>query len=421
MPLPRGEKPASSTSGTSWTAARPSPSTTTGHAHRGHAAQATPATRRAAARAAAGRPPSGTRRSRPGSAGRSPASASAGSARPCPAPAAASTSSAAALASRRLRRRALDQRQHDRQPAGGAHDVLVVDLRLQEIAEREDHARPAAALAYGRRHSCAPARTCRPPRSTGAAAQHDERAIGRQHQQRQQRRRIRQADLAVGEDRVAAEDLRRPQRQLALVQPLRRPSSSAGSRRRSCRARTRRRRPAGRRPSDRLTTSSRPAIHSQRFARRRGQPPRRAAPGGGSVRRSRRAGSALRRTGVHGACEIVGLLTMTETPGAATPTDIELDSGGRRLRFAWGDGRRSDYDWEYLRWRCPCATCSGEGEYPGRAAGPHRAAAEETEMVDLELSAATRSSRPGATATTRACSRFATCAALAEKRQVYFT
>jgi ATP-binding protein involved in chromosome partitioning len=76
---------------------------------------------------------------------------------------------------------------------------------------------------------------------------------------------------------------------------------------------------------------------------------------------------------------------MTETPGAATPTDIELDSSGRRLRFVWADGRRSDYDWEYLRWRCPCASCSGEGEYPGELQGRTELRPEETEMVDLDL------------------------------------
>jgi len=76
---------------------------------------------------------------------------------------------------------------------------------------------------------------------------------------------------------------------------------------------------------------------------------------------------------------------MSETPGAATPTDIELDTSGRRLRFAWGDGRRSDYDWEYLRWRCPCASCSGEGEYPGELQGRTELRPDETEMVDLEL------------------------------------
>jgi DUF971 family protein len=76
---------------------------------------------------------------------------------------------------------------------------------------------------------------------------------------------------------------------------------------------------------------------------------------------------------------------MSETPGAATPTDIELDSSGRRLRFTWADGRSSAYEWEYLRWKCPCATCSGEGEYPGELQGRTELSADEIEMVDVEL------------------------------------
>lgn len=75
----------------------------------------------------------------------------------------------------------------------------------------------------------------------------------------------------------------------------------------------------------------------------------------------------------------------TPSASAAIPTDIELDSGGRRLRFTWADGRRSDYDWEYLRWRCPCASCSGEGEYPGELQGRTELRPEETEMIDLDL------------------------------------
>jgi DUF971 family protein len=88
---------------------------------------------------------------------------------------------------------------------------------------------------------------------------------------------------------------------------------------------------------------------------------------------------------VHGACEIVGLLPMTDTQSGATPIDIELDTRGRRLRFAWADGKRSDYDWEYLRWRCPCAYCSGEGEYPGVLKSKTAMAADEIEMIDIEL------------------------------------
>jgi DUF971 family protein len=76
---------------------------------------------------------------------------------------------------------------------------------------------------------------------------------------------------------------------------------------------------------------------------------------------------------------------MSDAAGAATPVDIELDSRGRRLRFAWADGQKSDFDWEYLRWRCPCATCSGEGDYPGMLKDRTSLRADETEMVDVEL------------------------------------
>ena len=70
---------------------------------------------------------------------------------------------------------------------------------------------------------------------------------------------------------------------------------------------------------------------------------------------------------------------------SATPVDIELDRPGRRLRFQWADDRRSDYDWEYLRWRCPCAHCAGEGGMPGQLVGRTSLNPEETEMVDVEL------------------------------------
>ena len=76
---------------------------------------------------------------------------------------------------------------------------------------------------------------------------------------------------------------------------------------------------------------------------------------------------------------------MTETSGATTPTDIEMDTQGKRMRFVWADGRRSDFDWEYLRWRCPCATCSGEGEFAVELQSRTSFSAEELQMVDLEL------------------------------------
>ena len=71
--------------------------------------------------------------------------------------------------------------------------------------------------------------------------------------------------------------------------------------------------------------------------------------------------------------------------GSATPVEIELDRAGRALRFAWADGRRSAFDWEYLRWRCPCAWCSGEGDRPGALQDRTELRADETEMTDVEL------------------------------------
>ena len=76
---------------------------------------------------------------------------------------------------------------------------------------------------------------------------------------------------------------------------------------------------------------------------------------------------------------------MSEDPGATTPVDIELETAARRVRFVWADGRRSDYDFEYLRWRCPCAVCSGEGDFPGELQGRTSLRPDETEMVDLDL------------------------------------
>lgn len=72
-------------------------------------------------------------------------------------------------------------------------------------------------------------------------------------------------------------------------------------------------------------------------------------------------------------------------PRAWTPAGIELDRPGRRLRFQWVDGKTSSYDWEYLRWRCPCAHCQGEGDWKGELAGKMLLMASETQMADVDL------------------------------------
>ena len=65
--------------------------------------------------------------------------------------------------------------------------------------------------------------------------------------------------------------------------------------------------------------------------------------------------------------------------------DIELDRSARALRLTWADGQRSAFDWEFLRWRCPCAWCSGEGDRPGALQDRTELRADETEMTDVEL------------------------------------
>lgn len=42
------------------------------------------------------------------------------------------------------------------------------------------------------------------------------------------------------------------------------------------------------------------------------------------------------------------------------------DRPRRLLVIQWADGHESGYDFEYLRWRCPCAECAGEAGLPGR-------------------------------------------------------
>jgi DUF971 family protein len=76
---------------------------------------------------------------------------------------------------------------------------------------------------------------------------------------------------------------------------------------------------------------------------------------------------------------------MNEATAASRPVEIELDRAGRRLRITWSDGLRSDFDWEYLRWQCPCAWCSGEGDRPGALQNRTELRPEETEMTDIEL------------------------------------
>ena len=50
------------------------------------------------------------------------------------------------------------------------------------------------------------------------------------------------------------------------------------------------------------------------------------------------------------------------------PVDIRYDNRNQRLEITWSDDRETVYGYEFLRWRCPCASCAGEGSYAGMLA-----------------------------------------------------
>lgn len=55
----------------------------------------------------------------------------------------------------------------------------------------------------------------------------------------------------------------------------------------------------------------------------------------------------------------------------------------RTIDITWLDGHHSSYDFEFLRWNCPCAICRGEGNTPGLLAGTNALGAEQTELIDV--------------------------------------
>ena len=65
------------------------------------------------------------------------------------------------------------------------------------------------------------------------------------------------------------------------------------------------------------------------------------------------------------------------------PLTIIADVDERLVRIEWSDGHESVYDFERLRWACPCATCRGEMGQPGMLDQIDRLTPEQTELVDI--------------------------------------
>jgi DUF971 family protein len=67
------------------------------------------------------------------------------------------------------------------------------------------------------------------------------------------------------------------------------------------------------------------------------------------------------------------------------PLDVNVYVDRRVMEIDWSDGHHAVYDFEALRWQCPCAECRGEGGLPGKLAGKTTLTPEETTLTDLRV------------------------------------
>ncbi len=74
---------------------------------------------------------------------------------------------------------------------------------------------------------------------------------------------------------------------------------------------------------------------------------------------------------------------MSEEDPQFWPSDVFADRPAGRLEITWSDDHRSVYDFEYLRWRCPCAACQGEMGVPGSLAQVAELRPEQTQMAGI--------------------------------------
>lgn len=70
---------------------------------------------------------------------------------------------------------------------------------------------------------------------------------------------------------------------------------------------------------------------------------------------------------------------------ATEPVDIRYDNARQRLEISWADGQDSAYDYEFLRWKCPCASCAGEMGQPGELQLVETLRPEQYQLRSIEL------------------------------------
>jgi DUF971 family protein len=54
------------------------------------------------------------------------------------------------------------------------------------------------------------------------------------------------------------------------------------------------------------------------------------------------------------------------------------------MTIQWADEHQSAYEFELLRWNCPCAECAGEGGIPGTMASTTQLRDEQVDLEQIE-------------------------------------
>ncbi len=68
----------------------------------------------------------------------------------------------------------------------------------------------------------------------------------------------------------------------------------------------------------------------------------------------------------------------------AYPTSYLLDAEQHALILSWSDGHESLHPYEFLRRSCPCALCSGEGDFPGQMTPERALNADEIDLYEIK-------------------------------------
>ena len=78
-------------------------------------------------------------------------------------------------------------------------------------------------------------------------------------------------------------------------------------------------------------------------------------------------------------------MTTAVVPDPNAPLRIHADRERRALEIDWSDGHATRYDFERLRWLCPCAYCRGEAGLPGWLDSAPTLSPEQTRLTDIVL------------------------------------